>query len=165
MLRDVLTRKETLLFRPGEFYILAAAIGMAVFLGLIEWQQLPASRRRLWSIATTFSSAWPRSGSTGRREPPRRCSAGGRRLHAVGSQRKQALGTTRAGILRGVVDGIAHSGRPGGFRQADHGRRDQPVAGRIVAARLGRRAGLVEVKRHLLSDGRKTSRATRPRSR
>ena len=34
VLRDTLTRKETLLFRPGEFYILAAAVGLAVFLGL-----------------------------------------------------------------------------------------------------------------------------------
>ena len=54
VLRDVLTRKETLLFRPGEFYILAAAIGMAVFLGLIEWQQLTPARAASWSITTTF---------------------------------------------------------------------------------------------------------------
>jgi len=54
VLRDVLTRKETLLFKPGEFYILAATIGMAVFLGLIQWQQMPPSRAAVWSIATTF---------------------------------------------------------------------------------------------------------------
>ena len=54
VLRDVLTRKETLLFKPGEFYILAAAIGMAVFLGLIQSHQLPPSRAALWSIGATM---------------------------------------------------------------------------------------------------------------
>jgi uncharacterized membrane protein YeiH len=54
VLRDVLTRRETVLFRPGEFYILAAAVGMAVFLGLMGWQHLPASSAAVWSIATTF---------------------------------------------------------------------------------------------------------------
>jgi len=53
VLRDVLTRKETLLFKPGEFYILAAAIGMAVFLGLVQSHQLPPSRAALWSIGAT----------------------------------------------------------------------------------------------------------------
>jgi uncharacterized membrane protein YeiH len=54
MLRDVLTAKETLLFKPGEFYILAAAVGMAVFLGLGYWADLPAPRAAIWSITTTF---------------------------------------------------------------------------------------------------------------
>ena len=53
VLRDVLTRKETLLFKPGEFYVFAAAIGMAVFLGMIQFRQLPPARAALWSIATT----------------------------------------------------------------------------------------------------------------
>jgi uncharacterized membrane protein YeiH len=48
VLRDVLTRKETLVFKPGEFYVLAAAVGMAVFLGLMGWQHLPASRAAAW---------------------------------------------------------------------------------------------------------------------
>ena len=54
VLRDTLTRKETLLFRPGEFYILAAAVGLAVFLLLPEWTDVPAGQAALWSIATTF---------------------------------------------------------------------------------------------------------------
>jgi uncharacterized membrane protein YeiH len=54
VLRDVLTRKETLLFKPGEFYVFAAAVGLAVFLGLRQWTQLPAQDAALWSIATTF---------------------------------------------------------------------------------------------------------------
>lgn len=54
VLRDVLTARETLLFRPGEFYVVAAAIGTAVFLGLLLWAQLPTTEAAGWSIATTF---------------------------------------------------------------------------------------------------------------
>jgi uncharacterized membrane protein YeiH len=53
VLRDVLTRKETLLFRPGEFYVLAAVVGLAVF-GVTAYRGLPAPQAALWSIATTF---------------------------------------------------------------------------------------------------------------
>jgi uncharacterized membrane protein YeiH len=55
VLRDVLTGKDTLLFRPGEFYVLAAAVGLAVFLGLTSWAGLAAPDAALWSIASTFS--------------------------------------------------------------------------------------------------------------
>jgi uncharacterized membrane protein YeiH len=54
VLRDVLTGKETLLFKPGEFYILAAAAGTAVFLGFIYLWPLPAPEAAGWSIVTTF---------------------------------------------------------------------------------------------------------------
>jgi uncharacterized membrane protein YeiH len=54
VLRDVLTRHDTLIFRPGEFYILAAVAGMAVFLGLGAWGGLPAPEAALWSILVTF---------------------------------------------------------------------------------------------------------------
>lgn len=54
VLRDVLTGKETLLFRPGEFYILAAVIGVAVFLGLGIAARLAAPEAAVWSIGTTF---------------------------------------------------------------------------------------------------------------
>jgi uncharacterized membrane protein YeiH len=53
VLRDVLTGKETLLFRPGEFYILAAVGGTAVFLALLLWAGVPAQQAAGWSIATT----------------------------------------------------------------------------------------------------------------
>jgi uncharacterized membrane protein YeiH len=55
VLRDVLTRKETLLFKPGEFYVLAAMSGTAVFLGLGYGVELPLRRAAIWSIATTFA--------------------------------------------------------------------------------------------------------------
>jgi uncharacterized membrane protein YeiH len=53
VLRDVLTGKDTLLLMPGQFYVLAAATGAAVFLSLIQWG-MPAAEAGGWSIATTF---------------------------------------------------------------------------------------------------------------
>jgi uncharacterized membrane protein YeiH len=54
VLRDVLTGRETLLIRPGEFYVVAVAIGTGVFLALLFWAHLPATEAAGWSIATTF---------------------------------------------------------------------------------------------------------------
>jgi uncharacterized membrane protein YeiH len=54
VLRDVLTGRETLLIKPGEFYVMAAAIGTAVFLSLLLWLHLPATDAAWWSIAATF---------------------------------------------------------------------------------------------------------------
>ena len=54
VLRDLLTGKETLLFRPGQFYILAAALGAVVFLSLRLVLSISAGEAAAWSIATTF---------------------------------------------------------------------------------------------------------------
>jgi uncharacterized membrane protein YeiH len=54
VLRDVLTGEERLLFKPGEFYVLAAAIGIAVFGVLRVWTATPAAEAAWWSIGTTF---------------------------------------------------------------------------------------------------------------
>jgi uncharacterized membrane protein YeiH len=54
VLRDVLTGQETLLFRPGEFYVLAAAGGLLVFGALDAWGTLPVNQAAWCSIATTF---------------------------------------------------------------------------------------------------------------
>ena len=54
VLRDLLTGKETLLFRPGEFYVLAAALGAAMFLALLLLMSVSAQESASWSIATTF---------------------------------------------------------------------------------------------------------------
>ena len=54
VLRDVLTGRETLLIKPGEFYVMAAAIGTAVFLSLLLWLHLAATDAAWWSIAATF---------------------------------------------------------------------------------------------------------------
>ena len=55
VLRDLLTRKEVLLLNPGEFYVLAAAAGTAVFLGSTHFGGLRAADAALWSIGTTFA--------------------------------------------------------------------------------------------------------------
>jgi uncharacterized membrane protein YeiH len=54
VLRDVLIGNETLLFKPGEFYILAAVVGTAVFLALVS-VGVPSYESAGWSIATTFA--------------------------------------------------------------------------------------------------------------
>jgi uncharacterized membrane protein YeiH len=54
LLRDVLTGEERLLFKPGEFYVLAAVIGISVFATLSVWTATPATEAAWWSIATTF---------------------------------------------------------------------------------------------------------------
>jgi uncharacterized membrane protein YeiH len=54
VLRDLLTGKETLLFRPGQFYILAAALGATVFLALLLLMSISAREAAAWSITTTF---------------------------------------------------------------------------------------------------------------
>jgi uncharacterized membrane protein YeiH len=54
VLRDLLTGKETLLFRPGEFYILAAVVGTIVFLALLLLMSVSAQESATWSIGTTF---------------------------------------------------------------------------------------------------------------
>ena len=54
VLRDLLTGKETLLFRPGEFYVLAAVLGAFVFLSLLLLRASRHGEAAAWSIATTF---------------------------------------------------------------------------------------------------------------
>jgi uncharacterized membrane protein YeiH len=53
VLRDLLTRKDVLLLKPGEFYVLAAVAGTVVFLGLAHIAGLRAADAALWSIGTT----------------------------------------------------------------------------------------------------------------
>jgi uncharacterized membrane protein YeiH len=54
VLRDLLTGKETLLFRPGEFYVLAAVMGTFVFLTLLLLTSVSVREAASWSIGTTF---------------------------------------------------------------------------------------------------------------
>jgi uncharacterized membrane protein YeiH len=54
VLRDVLTGEERLLFKPGEFYVLAAVIGTAVFIGLSEFTGASPQEAAWSSIASTF---------------------------------------------------------------------------------------------------------------
>lgn len=54
VIRDVLAREEPLVFKPGQFYVLAALAGATIFVLLrLEWH-LPASDAAWISIAATF---------------------------------------------------------------------------------------------------------------
>lgn len=53
LLRDVLVREEPLLFKPGQFYVLAALLGASVFTVLIVHFQKPTTSALL-AIGCTF---------------------------------------------------------------------------------------------------------------
>lgn len=54
ILRDVLTGQETLLFKPGQFYMLAAAGGIAAFIALRTWSAALQTEAAWASILITF---------------------------------------------------------------------------------------------------------------
>ncbi len=54
LLRDVLTREVPLLFKPGQFYALTAAVGSALFVSLVFWPRMEVQTAALVAIATTF---------------------------------------------------------------------------------------------------------------
>lgn len=54
VLRDVLTREEPLLFKPGEFYALAAALGASMYTLLVIPGEVPMATAAWITIAITF---------------------------------------------------------------------------------------------------------------
>lgn len=54
ILRDVLTREEPLVFKPGQFYVVAALFGAVVFVSLGTLFAMPAETAALIAIAATF---------------------------------------------------------------------------------------------------------------
>jgi len=52
VIRDLITREEPLVFRPGEFYAAAALAGSAVFIVLVLGLTIPAQPAALAGIAT-----------------------------------------------------------------------------------------------------------------
>jgi uncharacterized membrane protein YeiH len=54
LLRDVLTREEPLLFKPGQFYVLASFAGCIVFLFIAYKSLLPARRAAEVAMGTIF---------------------------------------------------------------------------------------------------------------
>ena len=53
LLRDVLVREEPLLFKPGQFYVLAALGGCVLFVSLLH-QEIAVERAAIASICTTL---------------------------------------------------------------------------------------------------------------
>ncbi|HVY70569.1 MAG TPA: trimeric intracellular cation channel family protein [Verrucomicrobiae bacterium] len=54
LLRDVITREEPLLFKPGQFYAVASLLGCGVFVTVTRCTTLGASRSALIAICGTF---------------------------------------------------------------------------------------------------------------
>ena len=54
LLRDIITREEPLVFKPGQFYILTAFGGSAAFVFLTVYLEVPATQAGLMAIALTF---------------------------------------------------------------------------------------------------------------
>jgi uncharacterized membrane protein YeiH len=55
LMRDVLAREEPLVFKPGQFYVLAALAGCALFVVLSIYAELDATHAALWTIGGTFA--------------------------------------------------------------------------------------------------------------
>ena len=54
LLRDILTREESLVFKPGQFYVLTAFGGSVAFVFLSVYLEIPATKAALAAIALTF---------------------------------------------------------------------------------------------------------------
>lgn len=54
LLRDVLVRDEPLLFKPGQFYVLATLIGASLFALLVLYFKWPATEAALLAISCCF---------------------------------------------------------------------------------------------------------------
>ncbi|HEY3901902.1 MAG TPA: TRIC cation channel family protein [Chthoniobacter sp.] len=56
VIRDVLTNTEPLLFKPGQFYVVAALAGTSSYVVMETWLHLPAGIAAGLSIAVTFAA-------------------------------------------------------------------------------------------------------------
>lgn len=54
VLRDILTREEPLVFKPGQFYVLIALAGAIAYVFLTHQTRLPATAAALIAIGLTF---------------------------------------------------------------------------------------------------------------
>jgi len=55
LLRDIITRQEPLVFKPGQFYVLAALVGAVTFVCLTVLTPLEATPAALIAIGLTFA--------------------------------------------------------------------------------------------------------------
>jgi len=56
IIRDVLTNTESLLFKPGQFYVIAALAGCTSYVAATEWLHLPVRITAWIAIAVTFTA-------------------------------------------------------------------------------------------------------------
>jgi uncharacterized membrane protein YeiH len=56
VIRDVLTNTEPLLFKPGQFYVVAALAGTSSYVAMETWLHLPVGIAAGVSIAVTFAA-------------------------------------------------------------------------------------------------------------
>lgn len=54
LLRDVLTREEPLVFKPGQFYLLTALVGAVSFICIAVYLEISATSAALITMAITF---------------------------------------------------------------------------------------------------------------
>ena len=54
LLRDIITRQEPLVFKPGQFYVLTALAGAVVFVFLTVELEVEATLAALAAIVATF---------------------------------------------------------------------------------------------------------------
>jgi uncharacterized membrane protein YeiH len=55
VIRDVLVREEPLMFKPGQFYVIASLLGVAIFLLLVVSFGVPVVTSAVTAIAITFT--------------------------------------------------------------------------------------------------------------
>jgi uncharacterized membrane protein YeiH len=55
LLRDVLVRDEPLIFKPGEFYAVAALAGCLPYVVVVQVLQVPSTAMALATIVISFS--------------------------------------------------------------------------------------------------------------
>ncbi len=56
LIRDVLTNTESVLFKPGQFYVVAALLGCASYVAATSWLHLPVEITAWIAIAVTFAA-------------------------------------------------------------------------------------------------------------
>ncbi len=55
LMRDVLAREEPLVFKPGQFYALAAVAGCTLFVVLSIYAGVDSTHAAIWTIGATFA--------------------------------------------------------------------------------------------------------------
>src|SRR6185436_9760628 len=54
LLRDIITREEPLMLKPGQFYVMASLLGGCIFIAGTQYLKLPATAAALIAVVATF---------------------------------------------------------------------------------------------------------------